>query len=178
MFDPQLGQIIMFAGNFAPSGWMLCNGQLLAISQHNALFSLLGTTYGGDGQSTFALPDLRGRLPVHMGTGPGLSTVQMGEAAGVEQVALTSNQLPSHTHYLVSLNATNAAPLGNATHVSPTGKFLARGQTKAYSATAPSDSLNAASLTATGSNQAHNNMMPYLCVNFIIAISGIYPSRN
>lgn len=178
MVDPTIGQIIMFAGNFAPSGWMLCNGQLLSIADNTALYALIGTTYGGDGQTTFALPDLRGCLPVHQGTGPGLSTVFMGEVAGVEQVTLTSNQLPSHIHSLVSLSATNAAPLGNATHVSPAGKSLATGQTKAYSTTAPSAPLNAASLTATGGNQAHDNMMPYLCVNFIIALIGIFPSRN
>ena len=174
MSEPFVGEIRMFAGNFAPQGWAFCDGQLLAISQNDALFSLLGTIYGGDGQTTFALPDLRGRIPVHMGSGPGLSPRQLGSNGGNETVTLTVNQLPPHSH---ALNGTDAAATAN----SPAGNVPAASNTIDLYATADpvaSDALASSSLGNSGGSQPHSNLMPFLCVNFIIALFGIYPSRN
>jgi microcystin-dependent protein len=180
MSEPFIGEIRMFAGNFAPSGWALCDGQLLAISQNQALFSLLGTIYGGDGRTTFGLPELRGRAPMHEGTGPGLSPRVIGQKLGAETETLTVNQLPTHSHAIAVGQAT-----GNAADTSdPTGNSLALADV--YHSGVPAsvvdmhaDSLSVTGTTSgTGSSQPHENMAPFLVVNFIIALTGIYPSRS
>jgi microcystin-dependent protein len=167
MADPYTGEIRMFAGNFAPMGWAFCNGQLLPIAENGVLFQLIQTTYGGDGQETFALPDLRGRLPLHQTTGFG-----MGQIGGVEQVTLTVNQIPSHNHAaLASLNnATASTVSGNVTGVV--------GATQIYREVNPATAMSASSMTPTGGSQPHTNMQPYLCINFIIALYGPFPSPN
>lgn len=159
----------MFGGNFAPAGWMLCQGQLVAISEYETLFNLIGTTYGGDGQDTFALPDLSGRLPVHQGTGPGLSNRILGEKAGVESVTLSVTQLPSHSHALL---ASSDVPVG----ASPAGNVTGQAAAKLYRPGTPALALNAASVSSVGGSQPHTNLQPYLCVSFIISLYGIYPS--
>ena len=174
MSEPFVGEIRMFAGNFAPRGWAFCDGQLLAVSQNDALFSLLGTIYGGDGRTTFGLPDLRGRIPIHAGNGPGLSPRQLGSKAGNENVTLTVNQLPPHTH---ALNGSTAA----GTAASPAGAVPSASTTIDLYATADpvaSDALASSALANAGGSQPHSNLMPFLCVNFIIALVGIYPSRQ
>lgn len=171
MAQPYVGEIRIFAGNFAPAGWMFCAGQLLPISEYETLFQLVGTTYGGDGQSTFALPNMQGRLPVHMGSG-----YTIAETGGVETVTLTSNQIPSHSHSLGGKAPTASAPTGNATHTTPAGNVFAGGAIKAYANVTPSLSLNPAVLNSTGGSQPHENMMPYLCVSYIISLFGIFPS--
>ena len=172
MATPFIGQITLFAGNFAPRGWAFCNGQLLAISQNTALFSILGTTYGGNGQTTFALPDLRGRVPIHPGQGPGLSPYDLGQQGGTETVTLSVSSLPAHTHS-VSPGATNGAQTTNR----PARAVPARGG--AYAASPSADaSMAPTSSAATGGGQPHANTQPYLGLNYIIALEGIYPSRN
>ena len=174
MSEPFIGEIRMFAGNFAPRNWAFCDGQLLAVSQNQALFSLLGTTYGGDGRTTFGVPELRGRIPIHAGSGPGLSSHRLGQKAGAEQVTLTTNQLGSHSHDL-SVSAVAG------TENSPQGNFLAASSNvRLYRPALGSTptSLNAGSISNEGGSQAHGNLMPTLCVNFIIALVGIYPSRS
>jgi microcystin-dependent protein len=173
----QLGEIRMFAGNFAPRTWAFCDGQLLSISSNTALFSILGTTYGGDGRATFALPDLRGRAPLQQGTGPGLSTVNLGQRGGVEYTQLTSQQLPPHSHSAV-MNVNK----GQGNKPSPQGKVLAADSAgnSIYSTSAPDDTLNASAITVgtTGSG-AHVQMRnPYLGINMIICLQGIFPSRS
>ena len=172
--EPFVGEVRMFAGNFAPRGWAFCDGQLLAVSQNDALFSLLGTIYGGDGRTTFGLPDLRGRLPVHAGTGPGLMPVNLGQKAGVEKVTLQTSQLPSHTHAMRASNdvADQGAPSNAVVPAQVSGLTLFR------SDAAPNASFATEAITARGGNQPHNNLQPFLCVNFIIALVGIYPSRQ
>jgi microcystin-dependent protein len=173
MLDPFLGQIVMFAGNFAPTGWALCQGQVLPIAQNTALFSLLGTAYGGDGVNTFALPDLRGRLPIHMGQGPGLTPRQAGDAGGQEAVTLTVQQLPTHTHAVI-------CGAGAANSVSPAGSFWATdpgGNTAPYSNTAGAQMASGA-IGSAGGNQPHDNVQPFLVINYIIALSGIYTPRS
>lgn len=169
--DPFLGQIKMFAGNFAPRGYAFCDGQLLAVSQNDALFSLLGTTYGGDGRTTFGLPDLRGRLPVHAGTGPGLTPRPLGQKSGAETVTVTEAQMLFHTH---TPQATNIPGSGS----DPAGAVPAGATGGSYYTTAaPTLAMHADAVsTATGGGQPHYNVMPFLCVNFIIALQGIYPS--
>lgn len=168
--EPLLGSIILFGGNFEPRGWAFCNGQSLEIGQYSALFSLLGTTYGGDGINTFRLPDLRGRVPVHAGSGAGLSPRSPGEAFGTETVNLAPGQVPPHRHDLVVADVTSASDRGQ-------GDMLARSQI--YSDTSgPTLTLNPLSIALTGGGQPHDNMQPSLCVNYIIALEGIYPSRN
>ena len=170
MGQPYVGEIRMFAGNFAPAGWMFCEGQLLPISENETLFNLIGTTYGGDGQSTFGLPDLRGRIPLHMGQGPGLSAYTPGEMAGVEQVTLTVSQIPNHSH----LPQSNT----ESTQVSP-GNGLWASSTKAmFSAGAPNANMAAQAIAPDGGSQPHTNFMPYLCVDFIISLFGIYPPHQ
>ena len=173
MSEPFVGEIRMFAGNFAPRGWAFCDGQLLAVSQNDALFSLLGTIYGGDGRTTFGLPDLRGRIPIHAGTGPGLSPRRLGAKAGAEDVTLTVNQLPSHSHTVRCVK-------DNGNQTSPTGHVWAANTTNQYAAAAPEPTAaaNANAISDTGGSQAHFNLMPFLCVHFIIALFGIYPSRQ
>ena len=171
MSDPFVGEIRIFAGNFAPRSWAFCDGQLLAVSQNDALFSLFGTIYGGDGRTTFGLPDLRGRVPLHQGTGPGLSNRRLGSKAGAENVTLTTNQLASHGHGLT-------ATTNNATSKNPSGNVLAQTDLPSYfNANEQFAALNSASISSTGGAQRHNNLMPTLCVNFIVALFGIYPSR-
>jgi microcystin-dependent protein len=171
MTTPYIGEIMLFGGNFPPQGWAYCDGQLLQITQASALFALLGTTYGGDGRSTFGLPDLRGRIPVHMGTGPGLTPRAIGEQGGTEQVSLTSNQLPAHSHGLqVSSN--------EATTNAPAGAVLADTNVALYAAEAVGAVLSGAAVSAAGGGQSHDNMMPYQAVHFCISLAGIFPSRN
>lgn len=171
MSEPFVGEIRMFAGNFAPRGWAFCDGQLLAVSQNDALFSLLGTIYGGDGRTTFGLPDLRGRIPVHAGTGPGLSP-RLGSKAGAENVTLTVNQLPSHSHPLQA--STDVARTPNpATNVPATSTVI-----DGYINEAPSESMAPSAVGSVGGSRSHTNLMPFLCVHFIIALFGIYPSRQ
>ena len=173
MSEPFVGEIRMFAGNFAPRGWAYCDGQLLAVSQNDALFSLLGTVYGGDGRTTFGLPDMRGRIPIHAGTGPGLSQRRLGAKSGAETVTVTVNQMPSHSHD-VPVSAAGASS-GN-----PSGKVSASSApTNIYStALANAQEMSSAAISSTGGSQPHTNLMPFLCVHFIIALFGIYPSRH
>ena len=172
MSEPFLGEIRMFGGNFAPLGWAFCSGQLLPISQNDALFALIGTTYGGDGQTTFGLPDLRGRAPVHQGQGPGLDNYVLGQMSGTEQETLTVSQIPGHTHFV---NTTNAP----ATVSSPGGGYLAKTPgSPTYALAAPSVLLKAGSIGSAGGSQPHDNMMPSLGVSYIIALEGIFPSQN
>ncbi len=163
----------MFAGNFAPRGWAFCEGQLLAVSQNDALFSLLGTIYGGDGRTTFGLPDLRGRIPLHQGAGPGLSSRQIGSKGGSETETLTINQLPAHTHAA-------RVSTDNGTADAPASSVIKAGnpQVRSYRPQAPDQTLNAATVQITGGGQSHSNLMPTLCIYFIIALVGIYPSRH
>lgn len=171
MAQPYLGEIRMFAGNFAPAAWAFCNGQLLPISENDALFQLIGTTYGGDGQSNFALPDLQSRIPLHMGTRSGI-TYQIAQTGGVEAVTLTTNQMPSHTHPLLASTdpGTAASPAGGVlAALSPVSIYKPSGA-------APSNAMNAQSIPAVGGSQPHDNMHPYLCVNFIISLFGIFPT--
>ncbi|GAA5505758.1 phage tail protein [Novipirellula caenicola] len=173
MSEPYIGQIIMFAGNFAPRGWALCDGQLLAISSNDALFSLFGTIYGGDGRTTFGLPDLRGRLAMHAGSGPGLFDRRLGAKSGSESVTLTTPQLPPHRH---QWKATSA--VGNAG--SPSGALLAQSQSDIYidNIDDGASQLHNAVVASKGGSQSHTNLMPFLCINFIVALVGIYPSRS
>lgn len=169
--QPYIGQISMAGFNFAPRGWALCNGQLLSIAQNTALFSLLGTTYGGDGRVTFGLPNLQGRVPVHQGTGQGLTPRVMGETSGSETVTLISTQMPMHNHLV---NVTSA----DSTSKNPTNGFLGGTASPIYAAGSNGNTLNPQAVSLAGGNQPHNNMQPYQVVNFIIALTGIFPSRN
>ena len=166
MSEPFLSEIKIVSFNFAPKGWALCNGQLLPINQNQALFALLGTTYGGNGQTNFALPNIRGRVPIHIGNGHTL-----GEAAGSTAVTVNIQQLPTHTH---ALNVNQGT--GGATN--PNGTMLAKASANTYGPPAQLTTMNAACVTGVGGSQPHNNMMPYLVLNFIIALQGIFPSRN
>ncbi len=175
--EPLLGELALFCGNFAPAGWALCNGQLLPISQNTALFSILGTTYGGDGKSTFALPDLRGRVPVHPGQGAGLSSYSLGQTGGSEQVTLTTNQLPTHTHPANCLSTAGDSQQQR----SPKGAVWAaesQGVTTVYDANAPDTTMDPRAIGTAGSSQPHANVQPYTCVNFIIALQGVFPTRS
>ena len=181
MSDPFLGQIIMFGGNFAPRGWAMCNGQQLPISSNTALFSLLGTTFGGNGQTTFGLPDLRGRVPVHPGAGPGLSAYTAGQSGGAESVTLVAGQMPPHNH-LIGVN-NQAGTVNDPTNAIPalinTGSPRSPATTTlGYTASAQTGTMAATAVSSAGGGQAHANIQPYLCVNFIIALDGIFPSRN
>ena len=178
--DPFLAQIVMFGGNFAPRGWALCDGQLLPISSNSALFSILGTTNGGDGRTTFALPDMRGRVSMHPGSGPGLSTRRLGERGGTQANALTVNQMPPPIHSAVArVNATNAR--GNADV--PAGNIWARkARDNDYSEAPPDVVMSSSAVNVTvgsaGGGQAVNNVLPFLAVNYIIALQGTFPSRD
>lgn len=173
MAEPFMGEIRIFSFNFAPKGWALCNGQQLLINQNQALFSLLGTTYGGNGQTTFALPNLQGRVPNHMGSGHTL-----GEAGGATSATLTIGQLPTHTHPLSSNMAVVDANT-NATLGEPTGNFWANDGKSHYSTSFPGNAvMAAAAVGSVGGSQAHTNMQPYLVLSFCIALSGIFPSQN
>jgi microcystin-dependent protein len=177
--DPILGTIIIFAGNFAPRGFMFCQGQLLPISQYSALFSILGTTYGGNGQTNFALPDLRGRAPIGTGQGPGLPTVSLGEQSGSPNITLTQANMPAHTHTAqVTLNCAADGRPGSDT---PAGNFLDSGTT-IYTGASDGSTMAAGAATTqigiAGSSQPFSVQSPYLGINYIIAIAGIFPSRN
>ncbi|MBZ4024116.1 phage tail protein [Rhodobacter sp. TJ_12] len=172
MSEPFLGEIRMFAGNFAPREWAFCDGQLVSVAQYDALFSLLGTAYGGDGRTTFGLPDMRGRLPLHQGTGPGLSPKRLGSKSGAETVTLTVNQLPSHDHNFIASTA-------QAEYDAPQDRVLASvSGFSPYESEIQSVSMNQGSVESVGGSRSHTNMMPSLCVHFIIALFGIYPSRT
>ncbi|MFO0747719.1 MAG: tail fiber protein [Myxococcota bacterium] len=171
MAEPFLGQIIMCGFNFAPRGYATCDGQLLSIAQNSALFSLIGTYFGGDGIETFALPDLRGRGPVHAGQGPGLSAYVQGEVSGTERVTLLGNHLPTHNH-------TVAASAAAATDIRPGPSAVLAGQAGYSAEGVVNTTLATNALTSQGTNQPHNNMQPYTVINFAIALEGIYPSRN
>jgi microcystin-dependent protein len=166
MAQPYVGEIRMFAGNFAPAGWALCDGQVLPITGNETLFNLIGTTYGGDGQSTFAMPDLRGRVPIHQGGG-----FVLAETGGVETVTLTNSTIPAHNHPLI-------ASLDIGTLVTPKNNVLAQAATKLYRSGNPSVTLNPQSVSSTGGSQPHENRQPYLCINFIISLFGIFPSQT
>lgn len=170
MTQPFIGEIRMFGGNFAPSGWAFCAGQLLAVSGNEALFSLLGTIYGGDGRTTFALPDLRGRTPIHAGTGPGLTQRRIGERGGAETATLTTPQLPAHDHGgAIAVN-------DSANSSSPAGNTLANSSTPAY-VSGGAVGMDATAVGDAGGALSHPNMMPFQAVHFIIALFGIFPSR-
>ena len=171
MSEPFIGQIIMFGGNFAPLGWAYCDGSLQSIANYTTLFTLIGTTYGGDGQNTFALPDLRSRIPIHQGQGPGLSNYVIGQVAGVESVTLSAQQMPLHTHGVLSNSAT-----GNSDD--PTNNFLAaQPDLLEYTATANA-TMKPNAISNSSGGQSHNNIMPVLALNYIIALEGIYPTQN
>jgi microcystin-dependent protein len=176
MATPFIAQITLFGGNFAPRGWAFCQGQILSIAQNTALFALLGTTYGGDGQTTFALPDLRGRVPVQPGQGPGLSPYSLGEMGGSETVTLNQSQMPQHTHTATTVS--NASS-GAATDTIPNGNFLAEGNHYRSSSNAQ---MNPAAVQVTigiaGGGQPVTNVQPYLAINYLIALQGIFPARN
>lgn len=180
MASPYIGEIRMFGGNFAPVGWAFCDGSLLAIAQQETLFQLIGTTYGGDGQTTFALPDLRSRVPIHQGNGPGLPGYPLGTAGGAESVTLTAAQMPTHSHALgASTAAPPAAPAGlDITSATPYVPGTFSSKPNAYGNPDSTVSMSAQAIGVNGGSQPHNNMAPYLAVNFIIALEGIFPSQN
>ena len=169
--DPFLGEIRMFAGNFAPQGWALCDGQILPIQQYTALFSLLGTNYGGDGVRVFALPNLQGMSPLCYGNGPGLSPYVIGQTGGASAVTLLTTELPAHSHNV------NISTL-SAPSRSPSNNLPAYGDHELYSSQNPTVSLSPKSVTSTGGNQSHNNLQPSLVVTFIIALEGVFPARQ
>lgn len=171
MSEPFVGEIRMFAGNFAPRSWAFCQGQLLAISQNDALFSLLGTIYGGDGRTTFGLPDMRGRIPIHQGQGPGLSDYRIGSRAGVENVTLTLNQIPSHNH------AFQVSTAGGSQDT-PAGGLLATSGNAWFQTGTPSLPMSSSQIAQSGGSQSHTNIQPFIAINYIIALFGIYPSRS
>jgi microcystin-dependent protein len=166
MSEPYVGEIRMFAGNFAPSGWAFCEGQLIPISENETLFNLIGTTYGGDGMETFALPDLRGRIPIHQG-----STFTLAESGGVESVTLTTQQIPAHAHSLVATS-------DSANSTDPTGRVVAKPDKNLFRPGAASVPLASQAVGSIGGSQPHDNFQPYLCVNFIISLFGVFPSQT
>lgn len=173
MPEPYVGEIRMFGGNFAPNGWMLCEGQTMPIAENEVLFQLIGTTYGGDGQETFNLPNLASRVPIHMGASPSGTTYQIGEMAGTEQETLTVQQIPSHTHPLIA-----TSQLGN--QLSPEGNLLAESAAalQPYIEAPPTAPMNAGSVGPVGGSQPHENTQPFLCINFIISLFGVFPSQS
>ncbi len=176
MATPFIAEIRMFAGNFAPRSNAFCNGQILSIAQNTALFSLLGTTYGGNGTQTFALPNLQGRMPIGIGSGPGLTPRVLGESGGVENVTLLSTEIPSHTHIpqASSVAGTQASPAGGVWAASSGG----RTPLPLYAAPPSNVAMSASAIGAAGNSQAHPNRQPYLAITYIIALQGIFPSRN
>jgi microcystin-dependent protein len=166
MSEPYVGEIRMVGFNFAPNGWALCNGQLLAISENTTLFTLIGTTYGGDGQNTFGLPNLQGRIPFHQG-----NSFVMGQIAGTETATLVTNQLPAHTHALAASSAAGTQP-------APTGGYWAQSTLAEYSTEAAAHTMAPTAVGSTGGSQPHDNMPPFLVINFVISLFGIFPSQN
>jgi microcystin-dependent protein len=177
MAQPYVGEIRMFAGNFAPAGWMFCEGQILPISENETLFQLIGTTFGGDGQQTFGLPDLRGRVPIHMGSGPGLFNHVLSETGGAEEITLAVQQIPIHSHVPLanSGNGSSSDPTNNFWAAQPALlQYIGPGTANAnLNVTLPANTI-----AATGGSQPHTNFQPYLCVDFIISLFGIFPSPN
>ncbi len=170
---PFVGEIRMFAGNFAPNGWMFCEGQTLPIAENEVLFQLIGTTYGGDGEETFNLPNLASRVPIHMGTGPDGTTYQIGEMAGTEQETLTVQQIPNHTHPFIGTTS-------NGTQINPGGNLLggSLSSVQPYIEDTAADAMAAAMVTPAGGSQPHENTQPFLCINFIISLFGVFPSQT
>jgi microcystin-dependent protein len=173
MAQPYVGEIRMFAGNFAPVGWMFCEGQTLPISENDVLFQLIGTTYGGDGEETFNLPNLASRVPIHMGTGPDGTTYQLGEMAGTEQETLTVQQIPSHTHPFMASTAPaeQNTPQNNVVAQNPGG-------VKIFIQDVPSTNFSAQAISPAGGSQPHENTQPFLAINFIISLFGVFPSQT
>jgi microcystin-dependent protein len=173
MPEPMVGEIRMFAGNFAPNGWMFCEGQTLPISENEVLFQLIGTTYGGDGEETFNLPNLASRVPIHMGTGPDGTTYQIGEMFGTEQETLSTQQIPNHSHPFTASTA-------NGTATNPQGNVMAASTSsvKPYILDAPSDPLSPSMVAPAGGSQPHENTQPFLCINYIISLYGVFPSQT
>ena len=173
MAQPYVGEIRMFAGNFAPAGWMFCEGQLLPISENETLFQLIGTTYGGDGKSNFALPNMQGNAPMHPGQGPGLSLHDLGETGGTQFVTLLESEMPSHPHNFMAANL----PANSKT---PSGNSIARGSANTYLPPAglPIVPMSDQALAPTGGDQPHNNMQPFLTLSFCIALQGVFPPRS
>jgi microcystin-dependent protein len=169
-----VGEIRLFAGNFAPAGWAFCDGQLMPISENETLFNLIGTTYGGDGQQTFALPNLQSRVPIHAGTGASGTTYQLGEMAGVESVTLTTQQIPSHSHPLMgsSSTASSTDPVGNV------GARVTAAAVFPYGSDNPSQVLSPQAMGPHGGSQPHENTQPFLCINFIISLFGVFPTQT
>src|SRR5216683_7420794 len=172
MGEPFVGEIRMFGGTFAPAGWAMCQGQAMAISENDTLFNLIGTTYGGDGQETFQLPDLQGRCPIHAGQGPGITqNYQLGEEVGVESVTLTTNQIPIHSHAFVASTSAAAS-------TDPTNQVIAQSsQIHMFTQDVTNKQMNTNALTPFGGSQPHDNMMPYLVITFIISLFGVFPSQ-
>src|SRR5689334_13457727 len=171
MAQPYVGEIRMFAGNFAPAGWMFCEGQLLPISEYETLFNLIGTTYGGDGQSTFALPDLRGRVPIHQGTGGG-GSYTLAQTGGVESVTLTTQQIPTHNHALLA--SQDLGTSGDPSNLLPAQSI----QILMYTQDVVGKNMGPTAISPIGGSQPHDNFQPYLCLNFIISLFGIFPSQT
>ena len=174
MGQPFIGEIRMFGGNFNPNGWAFCDGQLVPISENDALFTLIGTTYGGDGQETFALPNLQSRVPIHQGNGPDGVSYQLGQAAGVESVTLTTQQIPAHTHSMLASTdpGNQASPAGNVPAA------LSAVSIYQSNISAPTIAMKAQSVTPVGGSQPHDNMQPYLGINYIISLFGVFPQPN
>lgn len=172
MAQPYIGEIRMFAGNFAPVGWEFCNGQLVPISENETLFQLIGTTYGGDGEETFALPNLQSRVPLHMGTGPDGITYPISQMAGTEQETLTVQQIPVHKHTMLATSSPGA-------QTNPAGQVLARDAgTDLYGSDNPYVNMAAQAIGPTGGSQPHENVQPFLCINYIISMFGLFPSQT
>jgi microcystin-dependent protein len=170
--DPFVAEIRIFPFNFAPRGWAFCSGQILPLSQNTALFSLLGTTYGGNGSSNFGLPDLQGRAPMHPGQGPGLSLYDLGESSGTETITLLASEMPGHTHGVMG------ATIDNADSNVPTNNNIGKASTKVFNAAGTQVQMNVNTIGVTGNSLPHSNMMPYLTMNFCIALQGVYPPRS
>ena len=175
MGEPFIGEIRMFAGSFAPSGWAFCAGQLMPISENDALFTLIGTTYGGDGQETFGLPDLQGRIPVHAGTGTDGITYQLGEKAGVESVTLTTNQIPAHNH--VPIASTVGGTLANPTNAMFSGASTGD-QIYSTPPNPPAGTMHVQGILPIGGSQPHDNVAPFLCISFILSLFGVFPTQT
>jgi microcystin-dependent protein len=173
MSSPFIGEIRMFAGNFAPVGWAFCNGAIIPIDQNDALFNLIGTTYGGDGQTTFALPNLQSRVPVHVGSG-----FALGESGGAETVTLTTSQIPAHSHVPQASDVSTSPPNFPAPRNGSTGGVWAVSILNNYSSAAPGGNMDPAAIGSAGGSQPHDNMIPFLVINFILSLFGIFPSQT